>query len=325
MKKIPCDRQQCIAIFLRSLLLFFGLTFFLANVVLAESSGVFPRFNAELSSEEKVEFPTALGKNCNIFVISFDDPQQPIARSWLEHLRLTYSTDTVWDMPIVGKQLPFLEGVIRRAIKRERPDIAIQRKTVPLFVSSDPIKTAFQIPNEKEVWIGIVDAEGKVLGGLQGARSVERETQAQQLISSCKVTSAETKVDVHSSPASAASSTTSTSSNIQVLSPQELSLLAKKSRLFIYDCNGPELYAEGHVPGASMMEYDKVTADKLPADKTAQLAFYCYNKLCGASIVAARSAVAMGYTRVFHVPEGIMGWREAGLPLEAASVYTPRP
>jgi rhodanese-related sulfurtransferase len=52
----------------------------------------------------------------------------------------------------------------------------------------------------------------------------------------------------------------------------------------------------------------------LPADKHAELVFYCTNWLCTASHEAARRAVGAGYEDVSVMSDGIMGWAKAGEP-----------
>jgi rhodanese-related sulfurtransferase len=41
------------------------------------------------------------------------------------------------------------------------------------------------------------------------------------------------------------------------------------------DVNPPDRYAQGHVPGATNVARDQVTAGDLPSDKNAPLIFYC--------------------------------------------------
>jgi hypothetical protein len=53
--------------------------------------------------------------------------------------------------------------------------------------------------------------------------------------------------------------------------------LKAKAAVF-YDCNSPETFAAGHVPGAKWVKYDAVGASDLPADKKATLIFYCANE-----------------------------------------------
>jgi rhodanese-related sulfurtransferase len=87
----------------------------------------------------------------------------------------------------------------------------------------------------------------------------------------------------------------------------------------IIDVNGSDSYAEGHIPGA--VDFDKVKAnlaEVLPRDKNALVVAYCGGPACGAYKAAAKAAVAMGYTNVKHLPDGISGWKKAGEKTEKA-------
>lgn len=44
--------------------------------------------------------------------------------------------------------------------------------------------------------------------------------------------------------------------------------------------------------------------------------FYCVNKLCTASEMAAREVMKLGYTDVRQMPDGIEGWKLSGRKVE---------
>ena len=71
-------------------------------------------------------------------------------------------------------------------------------------------------------------------------------------------------------------------------------LIDRQEAIYVYDANERESYLAGHVPGAQWIQYDAVTAAKLPKSKDARLVFYCYKPLCGASPLAAKDARALG-------------------------------
>lgn len=87
-------------------------------------------------------------------------------------------------------------------------------------------------------------------------------------------------------------------------------------KLAVFDNNGLDTYKEGHIPGATWVQYDEIKASDLPADKSTMLVFYCYNEHCHASHIGARSAVKLGYSNVFVLPVGITGWKKAGKAIE---------
>lgn len=56
-------------------------------------------------------------------------------------------------------------------------------------------------------------------------------------------------------------------------------IAANDGRTFVYDNNPLDRYARSHVPGAKWLDYEKVTAADLPADRGATLVFYCASEL----------------------------------------------
>jgi hypothetical protein len=53
---------------------------------------------------------------------------------------------------------------------------------------------------------------------------------------------------------------------------------AGKLKLAVFDNNGLDTWKEGHLPGATWVQYDEIKPTDLPADKDTSLVFYCYNE-----------------------------------------------
>lgn len=101
------------------------------------------------------------------------------------------------------------------------------------------------------------------------------------------------------------------------LTMAQVESLLGKLGIFIYDVNTPELWEQGHLPGAIYINKPNIKRF-LPRDKNATLVFYCANRLCSASGAAAKEAMRLGYRSVFLMPEGIFGWERSGRPVETA-------
>lgn len=96
----------------------------------------------------------------------------------------------------------------------------------------------------------------------------------------------------------------------------EVASWTKEKKVTPVDANGVETRTkQGVIPGAVLLtsssQYD---LKELPANKDAQLVFYCANQKCSASEAAAKRAIDNGYTNVAVLPEGIAGWKQAGQP-----------
>jgi rhodanese-related sulfurtransferase len=101
------------------------------------------------------------------------------------------------------------------------------------------------------------------------------------------------------------------------ISINELKSAIAEKKVTLLDANGSDSYTSGHIPGAIDFQATKAQlAAKLPSDKGALVVAYCANPACGAYAAAAKAAKELGYTNIKHLSAGIMGWKDAGAPLE---------
>jgi rhodanese-related sulfurtransferase len=103
------------------------------------------------------------------------------------------------------------------------------------------------------------------------------------------------------------------------LKTEELAKIVAEKKAAIFDVNPAERYAKGHVPGATNLAFDKIEAKDLPADKTAQLVFYCASEKCNACEVAAKKACELGYKHIAVYRPGIAGWEAAKQTVEGGA------
>ncbi|HVU04824.1 MAG TPA: rhodanese-like domain-containing protein [Polyangiaceae bacterium] len=84
----------------------------------------------------------------------------------------------------------------------------------------------------------------------------------------------------------------------------------------LFDANGEPTRKEyGVIPGATLLpSCSDYSPTLLPQNKADPLVFYCASTWCGAAEKAAQRALSEGHTKVAVLPEGIKGWREAGMP-----------
>jgi rhodanese-related sulfurtransferase len=83
----------------------------------------------------------------------------------------------------------------------------------------------------------------------------------------------------------------------------------------LFDCNLAEDYRRRHLPGAQHVGIERLDRNRLPANRDAELIFYCSARFCLSSQMAARQAVRLGYRNVSVMPDGIRGWARMGYPL----------
>lgn len=95
------------------------------------------------------------------------------------------------------------------------------------------------------------------------------------------------------------------------ISMREADTLVGKEGVYFFDVNTLEVWAEGYIPGATFFNV-RNWKGLLPKNKDAVMVFYCANRLCTVSNMAAREVMKLGYTGVRHMADGIYGWRMSG-------------
>ena len=105
--------------------------------------------------------------------------------------------------------------------------------------------------------------------------------------------------------------------SVKVVSVSEVARFRKASQVVVLDANSSDFRAQnGVIPGALLLTnyrtYEPVK--ELPAAKNQKLVFYCAATQCKASHAAAEKALEAGYEDVSVMPDGLMGWKNAGQP-----------
>ena len=99
------------------------------------------------------------------------------------------------------------------------------------------------------------------------------------------------------------------------LTMAQVETLLGKPGVYVFDVNTPELWEQGHLPGAIYLDQSDIRPI-LPRNKKATLVFYCANRLCSAGGAYAQEAQRLGYRNAYVMPEGIFGWARSGRPME---------
>ena len=116
----------------------------------------------------------------------------------------------------------------------------------------------------------------------------------------------------------------------KVVTTQELKgWIDQKKEMLIVDTMPADNFKKQRVPGAVNFEIqrhpeltemsDKMKADfekLLGPDRDRTIVFYCGFTDCERSHNAGMAAIKLGYKNVYRQPGGIMGWVEAGYPVE---------
>jgi rhodanese-related sulfurtransferase len=97
------------------------------------------------------------------------------------------------------------------------------------------------------------------------------------------------------------------------IEPQELQTLLANKNFPLINVHVPY---EGEIEKTDALipynEVDKIV-EKLPSDKAAMVVLYCRSGRM--SRESTEALVALGYTNVWNLDRGMVGWKEAGFPI----------
>jgi rhodanese-related sulfurtransferase len=106
---------------------------------------------------------------------------------------------------------------------------------------------------------------------------------------------------------------------LKSISPADLQQMLLNQKVTVFDVNSPQSWMQAHVPSAVNLDPVNYLDSDLPADKSANLVFYCSNPFCRKAPNAARRAKELGYSNVKVMSAGISGWLSAKLPTETGT------
>lgn len=105
---------------------------------------------------------------------------------------------------------------------------------------------------------------------------------------------------------------------MKTISPQEVKeLMDKHEPMVILDVRTPGEFARGKIPGAINLPVDEVAAkiETVVLDKKVPVYVYCLSAT--RSPIAVQIMENLGYTNVYNMDPGLLGWRAYHYPLDA--------
>jgi rhodanese-related sulfurtransferase len=97
----------------------------------------------------------------------------------------------------------------------------------------------------------------------------------------------------------------------------------RKGEVVVLDVRAPEEYAAGHIPGARSVPLAELEQALRVIPKSREIIAYCRGPYCGLSEKAVALLRRKGY-RATRMHDGVIDWREAGLPITRATARPPQ-
>jgi len=137
----------------------------------------FPVVSGFNLDRQEFEFPRDFGGDYNLVIVPFQRYHQQIVNTWIPFAQevessfpgfIYYEMPTIYEMPALSRT--FLNEGMRAGI----PDQTARERTITLYLNKNTFKSALGIPNEKEIYLFLVDRSGEIVWSSSGAYTAEK-------------------------------------------------------------------------------------------------------------------------------------------------------
>ena len=142
-----------------------------------DSEAIFPAVEAANLEGRKYTLPKDFEGERNILTIAFQREQQNDIDTWtplVKELTGKNSSLHYYELPTIGKFAGMFRGMINGGMRKGIPDINARNATITLYLDKASFRKSLKLPDEKRIYILVVDRQGKILWRNEGIFSKEK-------------------------------------------------------------------------------------------------------------------------------------------------------
>ena len=142
----------------------------------------FPTYTFSNLAKQKKKIPDELKGDFKLMIVAFQRDQQALVDTWFP---IADKLEEIYKEP--GKKFNYYEiptiykmGFIRRALlnagmRTGVREQAARERTFTIYIDKDPFKQILHIPHENDIYLFLLDGNGKIIWRCQGKHSNENE------------------------------------------------------------------------------------------------------------------------------------------------------
>ena len=145
----------------------------------------FPTITGSNLQRRKLAFPADFAGRLNIAIVAFQQWQQVQVNTWLpfvDQLEQTYKGVVYYEFPVIRKMNIFSRTFINEGMRAGVPNTKSRERTVTFYIDKAAFKETLDIPHEKDIYVLLIDSQGKVLWRTEGIFAPEKGEALEQII-----------------------------------------------------------------------------------------------------------------------------------------------
>ena len=137
----------------------------------------FPVVTSANLSRRGFTLPADFEGDVNVLLIAFQRWHQRVVDTWIPFVRqLEQAHDDVlyYELPVIQRMNVLGRTFINEGMRAGIPDPVARARTITLYVDKPAFRRALELPHEEDIYVLLVDREGRVLWRAEGAFAPEK-------------------------------------------------------------------------------------------------------------------------------------------------------
>ena len=136
----------------------------------------FPSVTGSNLQRRKLDLPEGFEGELNLVLIAFQQWQQSQVDTWIpfaKQLEEAHPGLRYYELPTIQRLNALARTFINEGMRAGIPDPVARERTITLYVDKNAFKQALQLPGEDDIYVLLLDREGRVLWRAEGTFTQE--------------------------------------------------------------------------------------------------------------------------------------------------------
>jgi hypothetical protein len=144
---------------------------------MTHSHGQFPTVSGANLQRKKLTLPQDFQGELNLVLIAFQQWQQTQVDTWIPFAKQLEEASLVmryYELPIIQRLNTLARTFINEGMRAGIPDLVARERTITLYLDKKAFREALQLPGEDDIYVLLLDRQGRVLWRAEGAFTPEK-------------------------------------------------------------------------------------------------------------------------------------------------------
>jgi len=137
----------------------------------------FPAVIGSNLQRRKLDLPQDFEGELNLVLIAFQQWQQTQVDTWIpfaRQLEESYPAVRYYELPTIRRLNTLARTFINEGMRAGIPDLVARERTITLYLDKNAFRQALQLPHEDDIYVLLLDHQGRVLWRAEGAFTPEK-------------------------------------------------------------------------------------------------------------------------------------------------------